>query len=589
MQNMLKQLILTVFLFSVLLLNTVQLVATSHDLHQDQNFGGDNDEATESKEPPKLKLQTLDNLNTYYYRLLQIKGITSLSPSQFIRPVANSIRSDSHHPWKINHGAGNNDTATISIRGISPVWHTSWNSSLPRGGNDGAMWQGRGLNTAISSGVRFEWGLLSAQILPTLVYSQNQTFDLMPYSTGSRSEYTYALRDVDFIQRYGDDPYRRVDFGESFIELRAYALALGAGHGSQWTGPAVNYPLLFSNNAPGFWHVRLGTWKPARTFAGNVEIRYLSGILDHSYYYKDTHTHRIKTIQMMLGSWTPWFAPGLSVGFLRMYIESTIQNPMKEPLAFLFNRKFFDPVRKRILHDRSPTGEGSDPDNQMITAFVRWQFPETGFEIYAELGRTDHTMDWRDFRLHPDHARAYVVGFIKVFELVSNRFIAMNAEITQLEDTRLGTARFGPIPRRGDSVNWYAHANNPFTHRGQMMGSDLDAGGNGRIYRMDYFYPDGRYGISLTRKVYLNTVVHNNFSAIRGAQLEYPALQPQNVRQAEFLVAFEHTRFLNQYGLELDGLIELGQTLNHHYLYKNDKTNLRLKLTIRKHFKGWLR
>jgi hypothetical protein len=86
-------------------------------------------------------------------------------------------------------------------------------------------------------------------------------------------------------------------------------------------------------------------------------------------------------------------------------------------------------------------GDGSDPDNQIMTAFARWQFPEAGFEVYGEYGRNDHYQNRRDLRLQPDHARAYMMGFIKVFEVSQNRLLAINAEVTQIEDMRSSIAR----------------------------------------------------------------------------------------------------------------------------------------------------
>jgi hypothetical protein len=121
------------------------------------------------------------------------------------------------------------------------------------------------------------------------------------------------------------------------------------------------------------------------------------------------------------------------------------------------------------------------------------------------------------------------------------------------------------------------------------MGSASGSGGNTRYLRADWFYPEGRYAVRLGRVVYNNTVVHNSFGTIRNAQPEVEGLRPRDVRQAEFQMAVEHTRFLNSFGLEIDAMVEIGHTLNHHYLYRNDVTNLRLMLTLRRYIGGWLR
>jgi hypothetical protein len=525
----------------------------------------------------------------YYYRLLQISGRTDRSISFMMRPAAIPGGITASHPWESGVQASDRSGKGLQLGVVNPVWFTSWNSAIPRGGNDGALWQGRGLNTSHSFGARVSYGSLVVQLRPVLVYSQNRDFDLMPYSTGTRSEYTYPLRVIDYAQRFGNQAYGRVDAGESFIEVRLRAWALGGGHGRHWTGPAVTYPLLYSYNAPGFWHVRLGTWRPAQTPLGDFEFRYVAGVLKHSEFFQDSFTDRIKTNHLIIGVWSPSFIRGFSMGLQRMYVDSYIQEPLKDLRDFLLYPKIFDPSRKDILNSRDPVGDGSDPDNQIMTAFARWQFPEAGFEVYGEYGRNDHYQNRRDLRLQPDHARAYMLGFIKVFYFNESSLLAINAEVTQLGDMRSSIARGGPIPNHAGSVSWYAHSRNPFTHRGKILGAASGPGANTRLLRADLFYPGGRYGLRLTRVLYNNTIVHNSFATIRNAQPDEVGLRQRDVRQAEFQVAVEHTRFLNRYGMEIDAMVEFGHTLNHYYLYQNDVSNLRLMLTVRRFVKGWLR
>jgi hypothetical protein len=528
----------------------------------------------------------LDEPFGYYYRLLQISGRTDRSISFFMRPTAIPGGITGSHPWESRVQASDRSARGLQMGVLNPVWFSSWNSSIPRGGNDGALWQGRGLNTSLSFGARASFGPLVVQLRPALVRSQNKAFDLMPYSTANRSAYTYPLRRFDYAQRFGDEAFGRLDAGDSWLELRLRAWAIGGGQGSQWSGPAVTYPLLFSTNAPGFWHVRLGTWRPARTPVGDVEFKYLAGVLEHSEYYIESLNDKIRTVHHLYFGWSPVALTGLSVGLQRMYVENEIQNPLKDIRAFLYNRKMFNPVTIDELNKRSETGDGHGPDNQVITLFARWQFSDVGFELYAEYGRNDHTQNLRDLRLQPEHARAYLLGLIKVFELDYSRFLAFNVEVSQREDTRAGLARSGPIPKRGLSTFWHAHSRNPFTHRGQVMGASTGAGDNTRGIRADLFYPEGKIGARVTRIGYNNTLVHRYFSSIRNAQREHENLQPKDVRQAELQLAVEYTRFFGRYGLELDAMVEIGHTLNHHYLYRNDVTNLRLMITLRRYMKG---
>jgi hypothetical protein len=56
---------------------------------------------------------------------------------------------------------------------FGPELFTSYNTAAPYGQNDGALWQGKGLNVSATGGIRFEgWGV-EATFKPQLDWSQN--------------------------------------------------------------------------------------------------------------------------------------------------------------------------------------------------------------------------------------------------------------------------------------------------------------------------------------------------------------------------------------------------------------------------------
>ena len=61
------------------------------------------------------------------------------------------------HPWR-NHPFFSDDGEVIhhNITLFDPVLFTSFNSDYPVGGNDGALWQGRGFNNTFSMGASYE-------------------------------------------------------------------------------------------------------------------------------------------------------------------------------------------------------------------------------------------------------------------------------------------------------------------------------------------------------------------------------------------------------------------------------------------------
>src|SRR5690348_4293600 len=77
--------------------------------------------------------------------------------------------------------------ATDSSARISPVYPTvriAWNSDLPSGGNDGALWAGRGLSMSITGGATYSRptarGRLQLTLAPEITYSGNRPFPIFP-------------------------------------------------------------------------------------------------------------------------------------------------------------------------------------------------------------------------------------------------------------------------------------------------------------------------------------------------------------------------------------------------------------------------
>lgn len=591
--------------------------------------------ATETVAPALQTMLPRDEPYAYYYRLLQTSGILSTQASLLVRPVDMSGTLTGAHPWqgqgiapqppRTNRRAGyapgystgasgtqgsapqapsasglraepSESSPLIGVNGrlidlatglfiVSPTWFSSWNSHIPRGGNDGVLWQGRGVNTAVSGGVAAAFGPLHVRFEPVITWSANRPFELMPYSTGAASLYSYPLRQHDYVQRFGDEPYHQIDFGDSFAEVRLGAIGLGGGHARYWFGPATVHPMLLGYNAPGYWHGRIGTWRPMRTLLGHLEMAYTFGILENSDYYLPNSADDRRSVNQLVLSYSPGFIKGLSIGMQRVYFDFYTESVRD---LFLYN-KIFNPFRKESLADSEDMSQYFDRDNQIVTIFARWVFSEQGFEVYGEFGRNDHSFDLRDIILQPDHARAWQLGFIKTHLFSSGRLLAVNLELSQLEDMRSSIARGGPIPRRATSIPWYTHSTNPATHRGQILGSPAGTGSNVQLIRVDLFDTPGRIAVSLAREVYNNSLVHNNLNQLLAQQPEGVTVQHNDLRQASWNMALDATLLTSGLLGELTLTLQRTHILNHNYLYKNDQSNWHMGLTLRRFQQGWIR
>ena len=151
-----------------------------------------------------------------YMRLLQLHGkipATSFSIRSLSANGTAGFATDSSHPWdrRIDLALNRSGTAPRRRRTtvIDPEFRIAYNTAYPRRVNDGAIWAGEGATASISGGLQFELGALTGTLLPTIYYSQNRDFRLVPVTTPDRSEFAYPWHDgfIDFPQRFGDESF----------------------------------------------------------------------------------------------------------------------------------------------------------------------------------------------------------------------------------------------------------------------------------------------------------------------------------------------------------------------------------------------
>jgi hypothetical protein len=525
-------------------------------------------------------LLPLEKPYAHYYRVLQVSGRMRIPPTLVLRPIHLPADSVSIHPWAERAGSLTTpyNRSLLQVRGLDPVWFTSWNSSVPRGGNDGALWQGRGLNTSVSAGAAIVAGPLRLVFRPVAGYSSNVSYDLGPYKPFSSrsvtiSPYSYRSiyrRELDFVQRFGDGAVSWIHPGDSYAELSLLGFRTGLSTARQWYGPAIHHPIMFSYNAPGFLHAYFGTARPLRTLVGKAQFQYLFGGLRESGYYDDNPSNNLKAVSSFKFDYQPNWIPSLTVGLSRTYVEGY---PSGRAELFAAIRKVFDPpLKKSLATEENPAGQ--DPDNQYIGIFGRWLFPEIGFELYGEFVRSDHNWDWRDFRMHPKHKGAYMYGFLKTVSVSDKDIWAFNYEITRLEAPRSSLTRGSEL----DFGDFYMHFRNGFTHEGQLLGGGVGPGSNVQIIHITRYFDERMLGLYLRRIVYHNGRLNREFERIK--TFNPPDVLPRDLRNVEFMVGVEWGMSLWSQ-LYLNAKLEQSRIFNQHHLYGNHLWNTRLEVVLR--------
>jgi hypothetical protein len=157
--------------------------------------------------------------------------------------------------------------------------------------------------------------------------------------------------------------------------------------------------------------------------------------------------------------------------------------------------------KKALVSPQNPTGD--DEHDQMLSLFGRWVLEESGFEVYWEWARNDHSWELRDFLLEPEHSQAYTVGLQRAIELSGDRILALRGELTHLERSTTVLVRSNPT--------YYAHhiVTQGYTQEGQVIGAGIGPGGDAQHLGADLYAPWGRAGVYLERQVHDNDAYYD--------------------------------------------------------------------------------
>ena len=443
-----------------------------------------------------------------YLRYLQIAGLAGLYPwslREFSQPeLARMTVARGSHPWS-GKGDYTDPPARLAFSFLPVNAVLRYNSAFPYGSNDGAVWAGRGLTSALDLGFAFRVGPLSGTFNPIAFSAQNRAFPLQ--ANGSTNPFADPLfpGNVDRPQRFGARAYSRVDPGESTVRLDGFGVTAGISTANMGWGPMENYPYIIGGNAPGFPHAFVGTSAPLPIWIGRIHSRVIWGQLEQSAYSPVTGTSYYSSLletgtkrfaSGAVGIFQPRGIDGLEVGVARFFHSLW----PKEGIPRSYLSKPFEAIFKVSLPSTTPGfGVGIDrefQDNQLASAFARWVFPKNGFEAYGEYGREDHNWNRRDFIQEPDHSRTYGLGIRKIVSVDSSHVTAFRAEMINYELPTLARNRSeGGIYIH--SVLFQGH-----TNRGQLLGSDTGVGsGGGSLVSWDRYDRTGATSISWTRTI----------------------------------------------------------------------------------------
>lgn len=513
-----------------------------------------------------------------YLRYLQTAGkspsstwsIRGFSPSEVdaLSPV------DARHPWAMRYSFARQSRTGFTWDYIRPTLGFSVNTAYPLGGNDGVVWTGKGLTTTFQTGVAARWGVFSASLAPVAFRAENQSFPLLANGLSGRLRFAdgqFPYR-IDRPQRFGTQPYTRVDLGESSLRVDVAGVGAGVSTASQWWGPTASFPYVLGNNAGGFPHAFVGTSRPANIGIGTLHGRLVYGTLDQSQYSTVTGADYFENFDLpgkrrfmagLVGVAQIRGVRGLEIGGTRFFHAARSSSGLtsanlKLPLQNIFKRRL-DAEDTVVLGDNTSLRE-----NQLASLFIRWSPPGSGFEVFGEYGREDFAADLRDLLLEPDHAATTNIGFRKAW-LAPTVMSAIRGEVFTFE------ASAGSRTRGEGAIYLHAPLRQGHTNRGQMLGANVGPGsGSAQLFAFDRFTNRGRFTAFVSR-------VTNRELQSLGYVTGPPTSKPVDVQNS---IGADLTRFVGPF--DITAKAALTSNLNRNF--RGDRVNGTVALVVRQDF-----
>ncbi|HEX6693750.1 MAG TPA: hypothetical protein VF035_03500 [Longimicrobiales bacterium] len=424
---------------------------------------------------------------------------------------------------------------------LTPIQlRNAYNTGYAVDQNNGALWEGRGLSSALTGGVRLKYGILSAAFAPTIAYQQNRLFETAVVFDSARSEFANAWqRGIDYPQRFGPDAFWTLDPGQSYIRADYAGVGFGFSTENLWWGPARVNPIIMSNTAAGVPHIFLESSRPLNVGIGNAEFMILAGRLDESRYFDFDPDNDVRFLSGIAAVLEPRGLEGLFLG------GSRVEHRAVKPGDLGLGELIFGPFRD--------VRENQVDDNQLLSLFFRWAGSESRLEVYGEWAREDHWGTKELFVQAPDASQAYTIGLQKVVRIGGNR-LRLGAETTHLEDAL-------PILHAGRGVlSFYTHSKviQGHTQRGQLLGAAIGPGSESQTVNADLFWKHGRTGLELERTRYDDDTYHAVWSVHYGPSahdVEVSATVTHTLPAGPFLLdgALGYSHRYNRSFIGLDG------------------------------------
>ena len=390
----------------------------------------------------------------------------------------------------------------------SPLIRVLYNSDIPDGGNDGPMWAGRGWNASVTGGAVLslarQVATFTLTVAPTVTFSENRPFAILRGADSTRSPFSspwhVGFASADLPLRFGDQPIRRVDAGESEARVTVGPIAAGVSSTAEWWGSGIRNTLLLGNNAPGIPRGFLATSHPLRTRLGWIGAELFAGALTRSRFFDTVSVHAYRAISGARLTFRPAWDSALTLGLARLS-----QAPIARRGRFVAHSLDAITVWEPLAApgDTSADGQPRQRDDHLFELFFRWAFPESGFETYGEWSRIELPRSLNEWFVAPFSTQGYILGLQWVGDpLWRNYRLRLQSEVLVLDQTQVFPDRPPPDYYTGRA------AIEGWTNQGQVLGASTGPGSSAQFIAMDWIGDRAQIGAFIGRTRWENDALY---------------------------------------------------------------------------------
>lgn len=430
----------------------------------------------------------------------QIMGEEADNYSFILRPISKSNL--------IGQATDSTKKKLIDFHLLPFLTNVQWNSNRPYGSTPFGMLPNTGIQLYNTLGIHTNLWVFNLQLQPEFIYARSKPYQgyYRGFSNATNLARFRYWNYGDYPERFSEDPISTLWWGQSSFTAQIGAFELGFASRSIWWGPGQWNALTFSNNARGFPHFSVNTYKPAKTFLGSFEGQLLIGRLtDSGIAPSQNETLNSRYFRNFSGDWryvnglsvsyNPKWVPGLFLGFTRTFHQYS--DAMGNTLADFF--PVFDVLqKKKVFENNNSVAFDRLGRDQQVTLFGRLVFEKSKSEFYFEFGRRDHAYDWRDAILNPEHARAYLLGFIKVVTLNNDGYdLQIRGEMLHQQESVNRYIRYAGL--LGGNA-WQTHyLARGFANYGQSLGVGAGTGANLQTIEIAFVNEYNKQGLVFER------------------------------------------------------------------------------------------